>query len=176
MQGVYYYYRKEYNNTEDRLYKSALFLFLNKTCFRGLYRENSKGEFNVPFGNYKNPTFYDKKNIIEINRLINKYNVSFYSEDFEIFLKETQNNDFVYIDSPYVGTFTKYQRGDFKEEEHKRLVETCKKLKMFIQSNSNCDFIQENYKDYKINEVDTIHAVNPKNPGKKVNESLIINV
>lgn len=172
--SMYYYYRDEYNKTKDNMYKSVLFLFLNKTCFRGLYRESKNG-YNVPFGNYKNPSFYDKENILDCSSLLNKCGVEFYSEDYTTFLKDVNDKDFVYLDPPYYPlnkkSFTKYQRGDF--QGHEELVGVCKGIKRFVHSNSKCEFNLEKYKEFKIKEQKTVHSINSKRPGKGVKEIMI---
>lgn len=167
--GVYYYYRDLYNSTNDTLMKSALFIFLNKTCFRGLHRIGKNG-FNVPFGHYKSPGFYSKENIMALSKAF--YNVEFCSEDFECFLKGVKDDDFVYMDPPYRGTFTGYNKDNFGKDDD--LVRVCKSLKFWLQSNSKCDYNEEKYGNYRIINIDTRHSINSKNPGKDVKEILII--
>jgi len=167
--GLYYYYRDQYNNTSDVLLKSALFIFLNKTCFRGLYRVGKNG-FNVPFGHYKSPGFYNRENMMLLSRAFKR--VDFSSEDFEMFLKDVKDEDFVYLDPPYKDTFTGYNKDNFGK--HEELLRVCKGLKTWLQSNSKCDYNEEKYRDYTIVNVDTKHAINSKNPGKNVTEILIV--
>jgi DNA adenine methylase len=167
----YYRLRKEYNVTPT----SALFLFLNKTCFRGLYRIGPNG-FNVPFGNYKNPTLVSKVHLFRISELIQ--NVEFIHQDFEkTFENIDKEKDFVYIDPPYVPenkkSFTKYTKIDFDETKHEKLFHLTKELKKFILSNSNVDFVKEKFKDYTIQEILCRRAINSKNPESKTLEVLI---
>lgn len=175
--GLYYYYRDLYNKTDDLIQKCALFLFLNKTGFRGLYRESTNG-FNVPFGNYKNLNFYDLDNIQKISALLNKYKVEFYNQDFKEFLSDINKEDFVYIDPPYYPinkkSFTKYQKNDFKD--HENLYKICEKIPKFLHSNSNCQYNLDKYKKYDIQTINTKHSVNSKKPGKLVEEILIHNL
>jgi DNA adenine methylase len=180
-QHVYYYYRNYYNKTcDNKVVKAALFLFLNKTCFRGLYREGVNG-FNAPYGNYKNPGFYQKDNIVSVSNLLRKYNVKFENKDYNKFLQCIKLNkfkfDFIYLDPPYHPitdtSFTRYQKDDFTD--HDGLSDLCEKLPRFVQSNSKCIYNMEKYKKYTIKEVDIIHTINSKKPGKKLKEILIIN-
>lgn len=172
---LYYYYRKIYNETNDLFLKSVLFLFLNKTCFRGLYRESKNG-FNVPFGNYISPNFYDLDNIKNINILFNKYNVEFYNCDFEIFLSSLDYNDFVYCDPPYHDTFTKYNECDFNENKQKNLCNILKNSKTkFVLSNSNTKFINEIYSEFQKELINAKRRINSKNPESVVNELIIYN-
>lgn len=169
--GVYYYYRDLYNTTNDTSMKSALFIFLNKTCFRGLHRIGKNG-FNVPFGHYKSPGFYSKDNIMALSKAFKR--VEFCSMDFECFLKGVKDDDFVYLDPPYRGTFTGYNKDGFSKDDE--LVRVCKGLKRWLQSNSKCDYNEEKYGDYRIIDVSTKHSINSKNPGKDVKEVLIFGV
>jgi DNA adenine methylase len=170
--GIYYYFRDLFNTTNDKLLKSALFIFLNKTCFRGLFREGING-FNTPFGNYKNPLFYNRKNIIELHKAFQ--NIEFHSTDFQQFLPTTINdNDFVYLDPPYKDTFQDYNKNKFNKDAEEAMFQICQKLKKFAQSNSNCTFNQEKYQQYQIYIINTNHSINSKNPGKKTSELIIV--
>lgn len=178
---VYYYYRDLYNTTKDTNLKTALFLFLNKTCYRGLFREGPNG-FNVPFGNYKNPTIYNKDEIIELNKLFNKYNVQFLNLDFEKFSDNIEKDDFVYFDPPYYPlkktSFTSYKDDSFYEK-HEVLVNLCNKLNIsdikFVHSNSYCKFNLDKYKDYDIQKIECKRRINSKNPKDKDFEVIINN-
>lgn len=167
--GVYYYYRDIYNSTTDTTLKSALLIFLNKTCFRGLYRVGKNG-FNVPYGNYKNPSFYDRANVLSLSVAFR--DVEFSSEDFEIFLNNVKDTDFVYLDPPYVNTFSGYNVDNF--DRHDVLLGVCKGMKRWIQSNSECEYNENNYSEYDIYKIDTNYGINSVNPGKSVREILIV--
>lgn len=171
---LYYYYRKLFNETDDIYLKSVLFLFLNKTCFRGLYRESKNG-FNVPFGNYISPCFYEIENIKHINYLFNKYNVEFYNVDFQEFLVNFENNDFAYCDPPYHDTFTKYNECDFNENKQKKLCDILKSNVKFIVSNSNTELIKTLYSDCFIDMINAKRRINSKNPESVVNELIVFN-
>ena len=179
-QFVYYYYRRVFNTTEDEFLKSVLLLFLNKTSFRGLYREGPNG-FNVPFGNYKTPGIYDKKQIMYTSKLLNKYKVEFYNRDFVRFCKYMRIGCFMYLDPPYYPventSFVNYNKDGFKDG-NERLYELCVRLKnkiSFVQSNSDSDWVKDKYKGFNIEEVECPRRINSKNSGSKTIELLISN-
>jgi DNA adenine methylase len=108
----YYYLRKRYNTISNSITKSALFLILNKTCFKGLYRVNRKNEFNVPYGNYKNPKIITPSKLTEIHDLIK--NVDFYSMDYIDFIEKFKTpTSTIYLDPPYFSTFSQYSSNGF---------------------------------------------------------------
>jgi len=158
--GYYYDRRDEFNRLKleqtERIRKSALFIFLNKTCFNGLYRVNKKGEFNVPFGKRKNPGLYDKKNIMNISELLKKDDVM--NVDFEEAVKDASEGDFVYFDPPYVpltetAAFTSYAKHDFGLEEQKRLARVVNELAergcFVMESNSGSEIVEDIYEGYE---------------------------
>ncbi len=186
---VYYFLRNQFNefknSTNKKTKRAALFIFLNKTSFRGVYRENSSGKFNVPFGNYNSLEMFDENNIINCSVLLNKYNVTFTNSDFNT-IKETINykkDTFVYLDPPYYPenetSFTSYTSNDFNLEQHKNLVELCKhihtKKSKFLLSNSDTKFIKDSLKDFNIQIINLKRQINSKNPGATTNEVLINN-
>ena len=187
---VYYFYRNKFNQLKKSestkvTSKSALFIFLNKTCFRGVYRENSEGIFNVPYGNNKNVSMFDEKNLLKINELLKKYDVKFTITNFYD-LKDKIKYDkktFVYLDPPYYPenetSFTSYTSNDFNKEQHEKLIELCKfintKKSKFLLSNSNTSFIKDSLKDFKCGIVDCKRQINSKNPGAETKEVLIYN-
>ena len=127
---------------------SALFFFINKTCFRGLYRIGPNG-YNVPFGNYKNVKIIDPAHIHEISRITQ--NVNFVSCDFKESLQHVQARDFVYIDPPYVPiskkSFVNYVSGGFSDKDHTTLFDLTHNLRNldanFVMSNSNTEKSKE---------------------------------
>lgn len=175
---IYYHYRNLYNETTDKMLKSVLFLFLNKTCFRGLFREGKNG-FNTPYGNYKNPSFYKKDNFLHLSKIFRKHNVSFKHQDFSD-LKDFNNSDFLYLDPPYFPinekSFLAYTNDKF---DHDKLLEFCVYLKKneikFLHSNSNSSFNNENYKQFNISKIVCKRRINSKNPEKTVEELFIWN-
>ncbi len=187
---VYYYLKKKYNTEElDVVEKSALFIFLNKTCFRGLYRESKKlRQFNVPFGNYENPTIYQEESIRKLHDIFNKYPIHFENKSYRDFLKEheIQIGDFIYFDPPYYPikeeTFVDYQGDGFDENEHKYLMKIFNDYhKMNVKvmmSNHKCEFIDKYIKTSDGFEkiiLDVKRRINSKNPESKIEEYIIYN-
>ena len=131
-ESYYYWIRKQFNEAkEDSCRLSSMFLFLNKTCFRGIYRESSNG-FNVPYGHYKNvPEIITKTELDKISELIK--DVKFSCTDFSESLKKVSNNDFVYLDPPYAPenktSFVNYVKDGFDLKKHEELFSLVKKLR-----------------------------------------------
>lgn len=130
--------------------KAALLIYLNKTCFNGLYRVNSKGEFNVPFGAYENPRILDEPNIRAVSAALKGASIS--NKDFAYCAKVAKEGDFVYFDPPYVpvsqtSSFTSYSEGNFSLEEQKKLAEVFAKLTdkgvQVLYSNSHSDTVRD---------------------------------
>ena len=193
----YYDIRKKYNsinieNENEALEKTTYFIFLNKTCFNGLYRENRKGQFNVPIGKYKNPTICDEENLIELSKLIK--NVTFINGDYRESYKYIEENTFIYFDPPYrpinkTSSFTSYSKEDFNDENQKKLGEYFRKINdnnsnvKLMLSNSNPknnnekdDFFEQIYNGFKINEIKANRMINSnKEKRGKISELLIIN-
>ncbi|MDR0900915.1 MAG: DNA adenine methylase [Methanobrevibacter sp.] len=160
--------KKEYEKLSD-VKKASRLLYLNKTCFNGLFRVNKSGEFNTPFGRYKNPNIVNKTILMAVSDFFNENDVIFYNFDFEKVLDKLEENTFVYLDPPYdpisdTSSFTGYNKGGFDKKEQARLKKSCDKLNSkgikFLLSNSNTDFINELYKDYKIEKVKAKRSVN----------------
>ena len=186
---VYYFYRKMFNKLKKSnnkpIKKSALFIFLNKTSFRGVYRENSSGEFNVPFGNYKNMEMFDENNLKNCSSLFKKYKVNFNHINFYDWKEKIKydNKTFIYLDPPYFPenetSFTSYTANDFNLEQHKNLINFCKhintKKSKFLLSNSDTSFIKNGLKEFKIQIINLKRQINSKNPGATTNEVLICN-
>ncbi len=183
-ENYYYWLRKKYNltkfNKKDNYVKiAALFIFLNKTCFRGLYREGPNG-FNVPYGNYKNPKILEYKHLMEIHTLIQ--NVNFELSDFTNSLLNIKENDFIYLDPPYVPenkkSFVKYNKQGFTLDNHLELFNIIKnnsqKIK-FMLSNSNTKLVIDSFNSYNIKELNSKRNINSKIPNSKTIELLIIN-
>jgi DNA adenine methylase len=170
---------------------SANMIFLNKTCFNGLYRLNSKGGYNVPFGYYKNPKICDEKNLRNVSSTLKR--VTLIYGDFENLTEHIDKETFVYIDPPYrplsgTSSFNNYQKAPFNDESQKRLAQWYKyldveKKALLMLSNSdpkNTDqsdnFFDEIYKDYNINRVQAKRVINSKGSGRGlINELLITN-
>jgi len=185
----YYQKRKEYNNLnndeKNNIYGSALFLYLNKVGFRGMYRVCKKNNFNIPYGNYKNPTIINEKHLYKISKLIK--NVQFIHLSFEKAFNFINNdNDFVYLDPPYVpesktSSFVNYTKNGFDLNKHIQLFELCNNLNKknikFIMSNSNTELVRNNFtnNNYIIEEIEAKRKINSKNPQSKTIELIIKN-
>lgn len=163
--------------------KASRILFLNKTCYNGLFRVNSAGEFNVPFGNYKNPNIVNEPTLRAVSQYLNKRDIRFYSEDYEVILKKLRKGSFVYLDPPYdpvsdTSSFTGYNKGGFDREEQLRLKECCDALNEkginFMLSNSNTKFIRELYKDYNITIVNARRNINSNSKKRGEVEEVIV--
>ncbi len=163
----YYKMRSEFREDHDPI----KFLILNKTCFRGLYREGPNG-FNVPWGHYKTLSIMDESNIREVSKLIQ--NVEFICQGFEESMSKVSRGDFVYMDPPYAGTFTDYNKDGFTIEHHESLFRLAKNLPCpFVMSNSDDAVVLEAFKNYSIQTLVARRAINSKNPGKTAFEVLI---
>lgn len=180
--------REEYNkNDKSEIEIAALFIFLNKTCFNGLYRVNSKGKFNVPHGRYSRPKICDRETILEDSKLLQ--NVEILCGDFQETIKYVDNNTLVYLDPPYKEikkniSFVSYDKNKFNDEEQIRLKkfvdDISKKGGQFLLSNSdipNDNFFDELYKEYNIERVNAPRFINSDKNGRgKISELLISNI
>lgn len=163
--------------------RAARFIYLNKTCFNGLYRVNAKGFYNVPMGRYKNPAICDESLIYGASRALQDAEVL--HVDFAKVLDFSKKGDFVYFDPPYyplatTSSFTSYNQDVFLDDEQKRLFKTFEKLTKkglhVMLSNSDTEFIKELYKDYKIDLVDVPRFINSKSDGRgKIKEIIVRN-
>ena len=191
----FYDVRKEYNSykiSEEELStkRAAEFIFLNRTCFNGLYRVNKKGEFNVPFGKYKNPRICDSNNLTNLSSLLQK--VVFKYGDYKKSSECVDNTTFVYFDPPYrplsvSSGFTSYTKEDFNDENQKELASYYRELDSkdakLMLSNSNPkntnkddDFFEEIYTGFNINEVLAKRMINADRTGRgAISELLITN-
>lgn len=175
--------RKEGFDDLGDVKKAARTIYLNRTCFNGLYRVNSKGQFNVPFGKYSNPTICDRENLISVSRVLDKAELT--SGDFEDAVKDVKKGDFVYFDPPYqplskTSNFTSYTSNGFDEKEQDRLSEVFKRLDkigvMLMLSNSSAPLIKDLYSDFDIHEIKATRAINSKASGRgKITELLVTN-
>ncbi|MBU1202102.1 MAG: DNA adenine methylase [Nanoarchaeota archaeon] len=179
-----YYYKIRALDVENftDLERAARFIFLNRTCFNGLYRVNSKGKFNVPIGRYVNPDIVREDVLRRINKLLQKVELRVMS--FEKIVGLVQQDDFVYFDPPYWpinGTsFTSYTHLDFKKEDQEKLAEVFKELDKkgckIMLSNSDTKLINDLYKNYKIKIVKATRMINSKVEGRgEINEVVITN-
>lgn len=159
--------------------------YLNKTCYNGLFRVNSQGQFNVPFGRYKNPNIVNEITLRAVSNYFNSAKITFKCCDFEEALKGARKGSFIYFDPPYdpvsdTSSFTGYDKGGFDRQEQIRLKKLCDKLNRrgikFLLSNSETEFILDLYRDYKIEIVQAKRSINSKgNKRGEVNEVLVMN-
>lgn len=177
-----YYYRIRTTIESSELKKAARLIYLNKTCFNGLYRENSKGEFNVPMGRYKKPNICDLSNLRLASVALQSAQIEIIS--FEKVLNHASNSeDFVYFDPPYypvstTSNFTSYSRYAFNENEQYRLrdvfVELAQRGVKVMLSNSDTSFIRNLYKDFHIHTILAGRAINSNAKKRgKINELLV---
>lgn len=192
-QKEYYYLKRElYNSTKlddsTRLLKGALFAYLNKTCFNGLYRVNKKGEFNVPIGSYKNPLICDANNLMNVSKCLQ--NVEILCEDYKDIKVSSYEKSFTYFDPPYrplskTSDFTAYTKAEFNDENQTELAKHIKKLASkgakVLASNSDPkntnpddDFFDDLYQPLKIERVTAKRAISGKGSGRgQVSEILV---
>jgi DNA adenine methylase len=184
-ESINYGILKDIYTPEQKIEVAVLMIFLNKTCWRGLYRESKQGLINVPYGNYYKVTICDCHLFNSLHYLFNKYNVKFILSDFNWFKEVSGNDDFIYMDPPYYpkeeGSFTNYQAEGFNLEKNVKLAECCHHLHQkgvkFLLSNSQTDFIKEKYQVY-IKPGDILLAkrsINSKKPDIVTGEYLISN-
>ncbi len=167
----------------DEVLRAARFIYLNKTCFNGLYRVNKKNQYNVPMGTYKNPNISDSEVIY--NASIALQNAIIKNISYKEVLRYASENDFVYFDPPYypltqTSNFTSYSEFNFSEEEQKELFNVFEKLSennvKVLHSNSDTEFINDLYFKYKIIKFQANRFINSKSSGRgKISEVLISN-
>ena len=163
--------------------RAARFLYLNKTCYNGLFRVNAKGQFNVPFGKYKHPNIVNAEGLTALSKYFQENQVAIYHQDYAAILAKAKPGDFVYLDPPYMplsvsSSFTSYTDKGFSYDEQVRLRDECNKLRdkgiSFIQSNSDCEAIRALYQDYPIVTVQAARSINSQASKRgKINEVLI---
>ena len=166
-----YYYQVRDSNPKNQIDKVSRLIFLNKTCFNGLYRVNSKGKFNVPVGRYVNPNIVNKENLQILSHVLQSKGISIKCEDFTTALKKTQEDDFVYLDPPYqpvssTANFTSYTNDNFGYKDQERLFTEFKKLDSkgckVMLSNSKSQEVIELFSEYSDNiiEINTNRFIN----------------
>lgn len=150
--------KNKYTHLSD-IEKAARIIYLNRTCFNGLFRVNASGEFNVPFGNYANPNIVNEPVLRAISFYFNNSEIVFNAVDYAEILKNLPDNAFVYLDPPYdpvsvTANFTSYTKDGFSRDEQIKLRKCCDELNergiKFMLSNSATDFICDQYSKYNI--------------------------
>lgn len=167
----------------DKFIRAARFIYLNKNCFNGLYRVNSKGFFNTSKGRYKNITLYKKENLKEISEFLNNKYVEIYNKSFDELGGFVESGDFVYLDPPYdpidkTQAFTCYNAFGFKDSEQIKLKEFCdlidKKNAYFMVSNNETKLIKELYEKYNFYRVPSVRMISGLNKGRRIISELLI--
>lgn len=184
----YYYEIRGLDRTEDfgsmdPVARAARIIYLNKTCFNGLYRVNSLGQINSPYGRYKNPNIINEVGIRALSRYL-QGDIDLCCGDYAKCLVDLPKGAFVYLDPPYMplnatSSFTGYTEGGFSYDEQIRLRNECLKLReqgiRFLQSNSDCKEIRSLYEGFEIKTVQAKRAINSKGSGRSaINEVLIL--
>jgi DNA adenine methylase len=158
---AYYNHRNRFNvlkeSRQDDAELAALFIYLNKSGFNGMYRENSKGVFNVPFGRYKKLSIPTLEQIQALSAFLSDDNVTLECQSFEECERRIKRGDFVYFDPPYYSTFNNYTKHSFTEASQEQLKQICDRLTeqgaLVAISNSDHQYIRELYKDYNVHEI-----------------------
>ena len=168
-----------------KVQRASRTLFLNKTCYNGLYRVNNAGEFNAPFGSYKNPNIINEPTLKAVSKYLNSNNINIFCQDYNHILTNLDERSFVYLDPPYhpiseSSNFTGYVQGGWDMFDQIRLREACDELTKkgikFLLSNSAAPFIRDQYKNYIIQTVKANRAINSNGADRgEVDELLIRN-
>lgn len=167
----------------SKVERASRLIYLNKTCFNGLFRVNSSGEFNSPFGYYKNPNIVNEPVLRAVSKYFSTSDITFCNEDFATTLDRVGKGGFVYLDPPYdpvsdTASFTGYNKGGFDRNEQIRLKKCCDELTKrgvkFMLSNSATAFIKELYKEYDITIVKAKRAINANASKRGAIEEVLI--
>jgi len=180
-----YYYSIRESQPRSQVEKTSRLIFLNRTCFNGLYRVNTKGKFNVPLGKYTNPNIVNEENLRSVSEVLNNSRVEIECRDFASVLSDVKKGDFVYFDPPYQPTsntanFTSYTNKDFTLKDLKRLSDLCFNLDskgckvMLSNSDSNEVFDIFNTKSWKIQKIQANRAINSNSKKRKGHFELLI--
>ena len=170
-----YYYRiraldrEENYSSMSAVERAARLLYLNRTCYNGLHRVNARGQFNVPFGRYKNPRIVDEQKLRAVGEYLRNNDVTICNEDYAALLARLDGNIFVYLDPPYYplsasAAFTSYTEKNFLHAQQVELRDVCECLRRknisFVESNSDCAAIRELYSDFESKTVRATRTLN----------------
>ena len=184
----YYYELRNWDRNIDfhdigKIKRASRFIYLNKTCFNGLYRENRSGQMNTPFGSYKNPAICNADNLRAVSEQLQEIEIREMSfQDLMMVDNLPSREDFVYFDPPYVPinqtSFTSYTRHGFDIEDQKALLELCKSLDRagakFMLSNSNAPILRELYQDFDIHTIHAARSINSKGTGRGAIPEIVV--
>ena len=180
-----YYYSVRESNPGDEIEKTSRLLFLNRTCFNGLYRVNRKGKFNVPLGKYTNPNIVNEENLRFVSTILDSNRISIQCRDFEAVLGDVKKGDFIYFDPPYqpvsqTANFTSYTDKDFAYGDLSRLVKLCMDLdakgcKVLLSNSNSADVIDMfSKKPWKINKIQATRSINSDSKKRSGHFELLI--
>ena len=180
-----YYYEVRKQEPKTQIEKVSRLLFLNKTCFNGLYRVNSKGKFNVPMGRYTNPNIVNSENLTTASKFLQSEKIKISCRDFESILKDAKKGDFVYFDPPYqpvsdTANFTSYTHRDFTEDDLQRLADLANQLNSkgahVLLSNSNTKIVKKIFssKKWKVKEIAVNRAINSNSQKRTGHKEILI--
>ncbi len=180
-----YYYSIRESNPRSQIEKTSRLIFLNRTCFNGLYRVNSKGKFNVPLGKYSNPNIVNEENLRSVSHILQSSKVAIQCRDFESVLRDAKKGDLVYFDPPYqpisdTANFTSYTNKDFTYDDLSRLAELCMNLDSngcrVLLSNSNSKEVADMFaiKPWKINKIRANRSINSNSKKRTGHFELLI--
>ena len=183
--SVEYYYEVRKQEPKQQIEKVSRLLFLNKTCFNGLYRVNKKGKFNVPLGRYTNPNIVNKENLTAVSKILKSKKIKISCRDFEAVLDDAKKDDLVYFDPPYqpvsnTANFTSYTHRDFTEDDLERLAGLGDQLNSkgchVLLSNSNSKVVKDIFskKHWKISSIDANRAINSNAQKRTGHKEIII--
>ena len=179
-----YYYQIREKEPKEQIEKSSRLIFLNRTCFNGLYRVNSKGKFNVPLGRYSNPNIVNEENLRAVSGILQSQKITITCRDFSSILEDAKKDDFIYFDPPYqpvsqTANFTSYTNRDFNFEDLKRLADLCNDLDSkgckVILSNSNTSEVKDMFdRNWKIKKIQVNRAINSDSKKRTGHSELVI--
>jgi DNA adenine methylase len=179
-----YYYGIRESEPTGQIAKVSRLLFLNRTCFNGLYRVNSKGKFNVPLGRYSNPNIVNEENLVAVSHILQSKKIQISCRDFTAVLSDAKKGDFVYFDPPYqpvsdTANFTSYTNRDFTYSDLENLVEVSEKLSdkgcKVLHSNSNSKEVKALFsKGWKVIEVAANRAINSDSAKRTGQKELLV--
>ena len=180
-----YYYEVRKQEPKQQIEKVSRLIFLNRTCFNGLYRVNKKGQFNVPLGRYTNPNIINKENLTAVSKILHSEKIKISCRGFEAVLDDVKKDDLVYFDPPYqpisnTANFTSYTHRDFTEKDLERLVDLANQLNSkgchVLLSNSNSKIVKDSFseKHWSISEINANRAINSDSKKRTGHKEIII--